>query len=56
MTGLSSPGPESTYELLRQAARTWPGDGDLAVTVPGADPPEVPSALAGLPRSVRAGS
>jgi fatty-acyl-CoA synthase len=32
------------------------GDGGLVVTVPGADPEEVRSALAGLPLTVRAGS
>jgi fatty-acyl-CoA synthase len=33
-----------------------PGEGGLVVTVPGADPGEVRSALAGLPLTVRAGS
>ena len=33
-----------------------PGEGGLVVTVPGADPGEVHSALAGLPLIVRAGS
>jgi hypothetical protein len=33
-----------------------PGDGGLAVTVAGADPGQVRSALAGLPLTIRAGS
>ena len=37
-------------------ATVTPGDAGLVVTVPGADPGEVRSALAGLPLTVRAGS
>ncbi len=37
-------------------ATVTPGDGGLVVTVPGADPGEMRSALAGLPLTVRAGS
>ena len=55
--------PDSTYGLLASAARAWPDTvaaqwipDPAAVSVAGADPGQVRSALAGLPLTVRAAS